>query len=99
MWEVVQAVDIPVVGMGGITHPRDALEFILAGSTAVQVGTALFANPALAEACAEEIEGYLRRAGAASVVDLIGALDVPPERGLIRAGRAATPRQRRGSAS
>jgi dihydroorotate dehydrogenase (NAD+) catalytic subunit len=99
VWEVVQAVDIPVVGMGGITHPRDALEFILAGSTAVQVGTALFANPALAEACVEEIEGYLRRAETASVVDLIGALDVPPERGLIRAGRAATPRRRRESAS
>jgi dihydroorotate dehydrogenase (NAD+) catalytic subunit len=96
---VVLAVDIPVIGMGGITHPRDALEFLLVGSTAVQVGTALFANPALPEACGEEIEGYLRRAQTPSVVDLIGALEVPPERGLIRAGRNAAPRQRRGGVS
>jgi dihydroorotate dehydrogenase (NAD+) catalytic subunit len=90
-WEVVQAVDIPVIGMGGITHPRDALEFILVGSTAVQVGTALFANPSLPEACVKEIETYLRRSELPSVGDLIGALEVPPERGVIRA--------RRGSAS
>lgn len=99
VWEVVQAVDIPVVGMGGITNPRDAIEFILAGSTAVQIGTALFANPALPEECVEEIEGYLRRAGMRSVADLIGALEVPPERGMIRAGKSVPPRQRRGSAS
>ena len=99
VWEVVQAVDIPVVGMGGITNPRDAIEFILAGSTAVQVGTALFANPGLAESCVEEIESYLRRAEMRSVLDLIGALDVPPERGMIRAGRSVTPPQRRGRAS
>jgi dihydroorotate dehydrogenase (NAD+) catalytic subunit len=89
VWEVVQAVDIPVVGMGGITHPRDAIEFILAGSTAVQVGTALFANPALPEDCVAAIETYLARAGLPSVGDLIGALDVPAGRGTIRAGRSA----------
>jgi dihydroorotate dehydrogenase (NAD+) catalytic subunit len=99
LWEVVQAVDIPVVGMGGITNPRDAIEFILAGSTAVQIGTALFANPALPEECVDEIEGYLRRAGMRSVAELIGALEVPPERGMIRAGKSVPPRQRRGSAS
>jgi dihydroorotate dehydrogenase (NAD+) catalytic subunit len=99
VWEVVQAVDIPVVGMGGITNPRDAIEFILAGSTAVQIGTALFANPALPEECVVEIEGYLRRAGMRSVAELIGALEVPPERGMIRAGKSVPPRQRRGSAS
>jgi len=99
VWETVQAVDIPVVGMGGITHPRDAVEFILVGSTAVQVGTALFANPALPEECVEEIQGYLRRAEVPSVADLIGALEVPAERGLIRAGRSVPPLKRRGSAS
>src|SRR6185503_8819142 len=67
-WEVVQAVDIPVIGMGGITSPRDALEFILVGSTAVQVGTALFANPSLPEAGVKEIETYLRRSELPSVV-------------------------------
>jgi len=84
VWEVVQAVDIPVVGMGGITRPVDALEFLLAGSTAVEVGTALFANPGLAEGCVEEIESYLTHMGAASVAELIGALEVPAERGVIR---------------
>ena len=87
VWEVVQAVDVPVIGMGGITHPRDAIEFLLVGSTAVQVGTALFSNPELPEACVAEIEAYARRAEVASVADLIGALDVPAERGMIRAGR------------
>jgi len=92
VWEVVQAVDVPVIGMGGITHPRDAIEFLLVGSTAVQVGTALFSNPELAEACVKEIESYARRAEVPSVADLIGALDVPAERGMIRAGRTLAPR-------
>jgi dihydroorotate dehydrogenase (NAD+) catalytic subunit len=88
VWEVAQAVDVPVIGMGGITIPRDALEFLLVGSTAVQVGTALFANPGLPESCVEEIQSYLRRAELPSVADLIGALEVPAGRGSIRAGRA-----------
>lgn len=89
-WEVVQAVDIPVIGMGGITHARDAVEFILVGSTAVEVGTALFANPSLPEACVKELESHLRRSELSSVTDLIGALEVPPGRGVIRAGRRAS---------
>ncbi len=98
VWEVVQAVDVPVVGMGGITIPRDALEFLLVGSTAIQVGTALFANPGLPESCVEEIQSYLRRAELPSVADLIGALEVPAGRGFIRAGKAhpATARVARG---
>jgi dihydroorotate dehydrogenase (NAD+) catalytic subunit len=100
VWEVVQAVDVPVIGMGGITNPRDAIEFILAGSTAIQVGTALFANPALPEACVEELESYLRRAQLPSVADLIGALEVPADRGMIRAGSGApSRRERRGGSS
>ena len=90
-WEVVQAVDVPVVGMGGITRPTDAIEFLLLGSTAVQVGTALFADPALAENCVDAIEAYVRGMGSDTVESLIGALDVPAGRGVIRAGRA--PRQ------
>jgi dihydroorotate dehydrogenase (NAD+) catalytic subunit len=89
-WEVVQSVDIPVIGMGGITHARDAVEFILVGSTAVQVGTALFANPSLPEACVKELESHLRRSDLSSIADLIGALEVPPGRGVIRAGRRAS---------
>jgi dihydroorotate dehydrogenase (NAD+) catalytic subunit len=88
---VVQAVDIPVIGMGGIARPADALEFLLTGATAVQVGTALFANPALAEECVQGIEDHLRKIGAASVESIIGALEVPEGRGTIRAGRQARP--------
>ncbi len=87
-WEVVQAVDIPVVGMGGITRPSDAVEFLLLGAVAVQVGTALFADPGLPLACVEEIEATLGRMKAGSIDDLIGAMEVPEGRGVIRAGRA-----------
>lgn len=87
-WEVAQAVDIPVVGMGGIARPADAIEFLLAGSTAVQVGTALFADPSLAEACVDGLADYLKQMGASSVDAVIGALEVPEGRGVIRAGRS-----------
>lgn len=87
-WEVAQAVDIPIVGMGGIARPADAIEFLLAGSTAVQVGTALFADPALAEACVDGLADYLKQMGASSVDAVIGALEVPEGRGVIRAGRS-----------
>lgn len=85
-WEVAQAVDIPVIGMGGIARASDAVEFLLLGSTAVQVGTALFADPGLAESCVDGIEAYVRGMGATSVEALIGALEVPEGRGVIRAG-------------
>jgi dihydroorotate dehydrogenase (NAD+) catalytic subunit len=88
-WEVAQAVDVPVIGMGGIAKPADAIEFLLTGACAVQVGTALFADPSLAEACARGIEDHLRDMGASSVDALIGALEVPEGRGVIRAGRSA----------
>jgi len=87
-WEVAQAVDVPVIGMGGIARPQDAIEFLLAGSTAVQVGTALFADPGLAEACVDGLVEYLKRMGASSVDAVIGALEVPEGRGAIRAGIA-----------
>ena len=87
-WEVAQAVDIPIVGMGGIARPADAIEFLLAGSTAVQVGTALFADPALAEGCVDGLADYLKQMGASSVDAVIGALEVPEGRGVIRAGRS-----------
>ena len=94
VWEVVQSVDIPVVGMGGITRPVDAVEFLLLGARAVEVGTALFADPTLAEECVSEIDRTLEKMGTSSVDDLIGALDVPEGRGVIRAGCA--PRSVRG---
>jgi dihydroorotate dehydrogenase (NAD+) catalytic subunit len=96
-WEVVQVVDIPVVGMGGIASPADAIEFLLLGATAVEVGTALFADPTLAESCVQGIERYVRDMGGDSVDTLIGALEVPEGRGVIRAGRVSR-RAREGSA-
>jgi dihydroorotate dehydrogenase (NAD+) catalytic subunit len=87
-WETVQAVDIPVVGMGGIARPADALEFLLVGCTAVEVGTAMFADPGLPEACVTGIADYLRAMGEGHVDAVIGAMEVPAGRGPIRAGKA-----------
>jgi dihydroorotate dehydrogenase (NAD+) catalytic subunit len=87
-WECVQAVDIPVVGMGGIASPADALEFLLIGCTAIQVGTAMFADPGLPEACVAGMAVYARSRGETSVESVIGTMEVPAGRGTIRAGRA-----------
>jgi len=87
-WETVQAVDIPVVGMGGISKPADVLEFLLVGCIAVEIGTAMFADPGLPEACVTGISDYVRAMGEHSVEAVIGAMDVPAGRGPIRAGKA-----------
>ena len=87
-WEVVRAVDIPVVGMGGIARPDDVIEFLLLGATAVQVGTVLFADPGLPERSIERIREYLAAMSARSIDELIGALETPPAMGPIRAGRS-----------
>ncbi|HIJ81901.1 MAG TPA: dihydroorotate dehydrogenase [Desulfuromonadales bacterium] len=75
VWQVAKAVSIPVVGIGGIMNATDALEFILAGATAVQVGTASFINPGAAQQIAEEMEAWLRAHGINDVKSLIGALE------------------------
>ncbi len=72
--QVRRAVTIPIVGMGGIMTSRDAMEFILAGATAVQVGTANFVNPRAAVDVAEGLESWLRERYVASVRELVGAL-------------------------
>lgn len=87
-WEVAQAVDIPLVGMGGIASPADALEFLLVGCTAVEIGTAMFADPGLPEACVTGISDYVRALGERSVDAVLGAMEVPAGRGPIRAGKA-----------
>jgi dihydroorotate dehydrogenase (NAD+) catalytic subunit len=93
LWEVVRAVDVPVIGMGGIGKPDDVIEFLLTGATAVQIGTALFANPALPEESLKRIREYIEEMGVRSILDLIGALQTPPQMGPIRAGtrRPAVP--------
>ena len=74
VWQVANAVKIPVVGLGGIMTGRDAVEFMLAGATAVQVGTANFVDPAVTVKIVDYIEEYMKRHGIEKVTDLIGAM-------------------------
>lgn len=76
VWQVAKAVNIPVVGLGGIMNWKDAVEFLLAGATAIQIGTANFIDPAITVKVAEGINDYLDRYGYSSVRDIIGALEV-----------------------
>lgn len=72
VWQVYEAVGIPLIGMGGILTAGDAVEFILAGARAVALGTANFVDPGAAPAVAAGIEEYLARRGIADVNDLVG---------------------------
>lgn len=74
VWQVAKAVKIPVIGLGGIMNGRDALEFILAGATAIEVGTANFIDPAVTVGIVDYIEDYCERHGVASVTELIGCI-------------------------
>jgi dihydroorotate dehydrogenase (NAD+) catalytic subunit len=74
VWEVFNAVKIPIIGMGGITGAQDALEFMLVGASAVAVGTASFINPSAAQEVAEGIEAYMMENGLEDVNEIIGSL-------------------------
>ncbi len=74
VWQVAQAVSLPVIGIGGITTAHDALEFLLAGASAVQVGTANFYDPSAAENIVQGITDYLQQQGEDRLVDIIGTL-------------------------
>lgn len=76
VWQVAQAVKIPVIGLGGIMNWRDAVEFLLAGATAIQIGTANFIDPAITVKVAQGIDDYLNRHGFTSVKDIIGGLEI-----------------------
>ena len=76
VWQVAKAVNIPVVGLGGITNATDAIEFLLAGASAIEVGTANFMDPAVTGKIVDGINDYLDRHGFASVRDIIGALEI-----------------------
>jgi dihydroorotate dehydrogenase (NAD+) catalytic subunit len=81
VYEVVQSVDIPVVGVGGVTELADVLDYLAVGAVAVQVGTAIFADPALPVRLVEELADECRVRGLASYRDLIGtALPKRPAR-------------------
>ena len=76
VWEVCRSVSIPVVGIGGIFSGRDALEFIIAGASAVQIGTAQFVNPGIAGEVAGGIADYLRAQGMSNLKELVGSLKI-----------------------
>lgn len=76
VWQVAKAVKIPVVGIGGITTGADAVEFLLAGASAIEVGTANFMNPAVTGEIVDYIEDYLVRHKMNSIEELIGALEI-----------------------
>jgi len=76
VWQVSQAVRIPVVGMGGIMGPKDAVEFLLAGATAVAVGTANFVDPTTSTRVVDGLAEYCHRHGVTRIADLVGALEV-----------------------
>jgi dihydroorotate dehydrogenase (NAD+) catalytic subunit len=76
VYEAANAVDIPIIGMGGIQTAEDAIEFILAGASAVAVGTAIFADPMTPIKVINGIEKYLKKHGHASVREITGKLQV-----------------------
>jgi dihydroorotate dehydrogenase (NAD+) catalytic subunit len=74
--QVVQAVDIPVIGIGGITRAMDALEFLIVGARAVQVGTANFVDPKVMTTIISDLETFCREEGIDDINDLIGSLEL-----------------------
>jgi len=76
VWQVVQAVSIPVIGLGGISSTEDALEFLIAGARAIQVGTANFVNPRITLEIIEGLQTYLQRHGFSHINEVIGSLQL-----------------------
>jgi dihydroorotate dehydrogenase (NAD+) catalytic subunit len=75
VWQVAQKSKIPIIGIGGIMTAKDALEFLIAGATAIQVGTANFVNPRTTIEIIDGIEAFLADQGIASVMDIVGTLE------------------------
>lgn len=76
VWQVYHAVKVPIIGLGGIMNATDAIEFFLAGATAIQVGTANFINPRVTMEIVDGIAAYLERKNISSVRELVGQLKV-----------------------
>lgn len=75
VWQVAKAVKVPVIGLGGIMNERDAIEFLLAGASAIEIGTANFVDPAVSVKVANGISEWLDKHGCASVQEIIGQLE------------------------
>ena len=78
VWEVYKSVSIPIIGMGGIMTATDAIEFFIAGASAVAVGTANFVNPHASIEVVKGIHAYLKHANMRSMKELVGSLQVDP---------------------
>jgi dihydroorotate dehydrogenase (NAD+) catalytic subunit len=76
VWDAAKATQLPIIGMGGIFEPEDAIEFMVAGAAAVAVGTANFVDPSTVDRVIEGIEAYLVRKGYASAEDIVGTVQV-----------------------
>ncbi len=74
VWQVFQAIKLPIVGLGGIMNSKDAIEFILAGASAIQIGTANFIDPQISEKIVHGVSSYMSRHKIQNIRDLIGAL-------------------------
>lgn len=74
VWQVCKAVNIPVIGLGGIMNGRDVIEFLLAGATAVEIGTANFVDPQATVKAIDYVKNYMQRHGISSVKDIIGGM-------------------------
>ena len=77
VWQTAQVVKVPIIGMGGIASATDAIEFLLAGASAVEVGTYNFVDPSVTTQIVDGIEDYMHRYGFTDIQDLIGALQIP----------------------
>ena len=75
VWQTAKAVKIPVIGLGGIMNGKDALEYILAGATAVEIGTANFVDPCVTVKVIDYINDYCNRHGVNDINELIGAIN------------------------
>lgn len=76
VWQVAQVVDIPIIGIGGIMNASDALEFLIAGASAVQIGTANFVNPAISIEIIEGMKDYCEKNEIEDIQDIIGSLRI-----------------------
>jgi dihydroorotate dehydrogenase (NAD+) catalytic subunit len=74
---VARSSGVPIIGMGGIQYWQDAVEFILAGASAIGIGTALFVDPATPNKICDGLGQYLEKTGVEKLADLVGALELP----------------------
>ena len=75
VWQVAKAVSLPIIGLGGISSTNDAIEFFLAGASAVQIGTYSFVDPSISISIVEGIENYLMSKGFSDIKDIVGYIN------------------------